>query len=404
MNAPGKFLAVFAVKSASRCFAILCLVTLSLGGVARASVVVFANRADRPVTFVVDQAVRRTFTLESGALLPVAVLPTGEVAVTFESDGHALNYALDLDSAYYFHTTELGGVNLQQIGIPRRIPVEATDVTAAMTADGARRKLPSLARIPVKLLVDDDERMTRQQWEARLRNRLAAASKIFERTCRVRFEAVEVATWDSDNRTTDFLRSMAEFEHEVKPTARLMIGFTSQYENVTGPTRLGGTRAAFYPYILLREWGRFFTEPERLEILVHELGHYLGAIHSAEPTSVMRPMLGDRRSRLKSFRIDFDPVNALAMYLVGEEYRARGNIRKLTELSLPTRRKLFNIYAEIGRTLPNDPASAQYLALLGDVSLQGEAVRARFDGDRLINPIVKPRNAPERLPLEVEPR
>lgn len=346
---------------------------------AQASVVMFSNRAAQPVTFTVDQAIRRTFTLKQGELLPVAVLPTGEVRVEFESAGNPIGYELDIDSVYFFHDTELGGINLQQIGIRQRIEVEPTDITAAMTDQGERRRIPSLATIPVKLMVDDDEKRSREQWEAVLRNRLQRASQVFERACRIRFEVVEVGTWVSKDDVTEFHRSLAEFEHKVLPNpARLVIGFTSQYDGTVGQTHLGGTRGAFYPYILIREWTRYVSESERLEVLVHELAHYLGAVHSPEVDSVMRPVLGDRRSRRKDFRIDVDPVNALALYLIGEEYRARGNIRKLTELSLPTRRKLYNIYAEIRTALPRDPAPAQYMSLLGDITYKSEHVRQQF--------------------------
>jgi hypothetical protein len=68
--------------------------------------------------------------------------------------------------------------------------------------------------------------------------------------------------------------------------------------------------------------------------------------------------------------------------LIGEEYRARGNIRKLTELSLPTRRKLYNIYGEINQTAPHDPAAQQYMSLLGDLSHKSEQVRQQFISPR----------------------
>ena len=46
-----------------------------------------------------------------------------------------------------------------------------------------------------------------------------------------------------------------------------------------------------------------------------------GAVHSPEPTSVMRPILADRKALAKRFLIVFDPVNALAMNVVAEEIR-----------------------------------------------------------------------------------
>ena len=43
-------------------------------------------------------------------------------------------------------------------------------------------------------------------------------------------------------------------------------------------------------------------------IFWHELGHFLGSVHSPEADSVMRPVLGDRQSRSVKFRVGFDPV------------------------------------------------------------------------------------------------
>lgn len=341
---------------------------LPAGGVAQASVVVFANRSSSPVLFTVSQGVDRSFKLSPGDTLPIAMLPLAAIKVRFKSGDSEVDQPVRVDSAYAFRNADTGGVNLQWIEVRPRVGVDPGDVTAAQTASGERRKLPSLVKIPVKILVDDDERMSRKKWEERLRNRVAAASKILEKACRIGFEVVAVDTWDTDDDVKDYNRALAEFEHEVLPNpARLAIGFTSQYEDKNGLTNLGGTRASFYPYILLREWPRFHSEPERLEVLVHELAHYLGAVHSPDPDSVMRPVLGDAKARKKSFHVAVDPLNTLALYLIGEEYRARGNLRRLMELTPATRRRLFNIYSEIGAGLPDDPAWSQYIGLLGNV-------------------------------------
>jgi hypothetical protein len=101
-----------------------------------------------------------------------------------------------------------------------------------------------------------------------------------------------------------------------------------------------------------------------LELLVHELGHHLGAAHSPEVDAVMRPLLADRQSRAKKFIIRFDPLNTLAMNLVAEEVRDRG-IRQFNDLTLPTKQKLRAIYAEIDKALPDVPAARIYLLRLG---------------------------------------
>ena len=128
--------------------------------------------------------------------------------------------------------------------------------------------------------------------------------------------------------------------------------------------RLGGTYGPFQSHILIREWAQHISEAERLELLIHELGHHLGAVHSPEPDSVMRPILGDRQARCAAFPIRFDPVNTLAMYLVGEEIRIR-HVHSFARMSTPTKMRLRQIYTVLSQALPSDPAAAKYLDLLG---------------------------------------
>src|SRR3954465_15283794 len=98
-----------------------------------------------------------------------------------------------------------------------------------------------------------------------------------------------------------------------------------------GRIHMAGTRGPLHAHILVREGSPEINEAERLEFLVHELGHYLGAAHSPELTSVMRPVPGDNRAGTTGFRIEFDPVNTLTMAMVGEEIR-RSNVTKVSEL------------------------------------------------------------------------
>jgi hypothetical protein len=74
----------------------------------------------------------------------------------------------------------------------------------------------------------------------------------------------------------------------------------------------------------------------------------------------MRPVLGDRQARAKTFRIALDPVNALAMSVIGEEVCDRG-ITSFAQLSEPSRAQLEAIYSTLAEALPNDPAAPTYL-------------------------------------------
>ena len=104
-------------------------------------------------------------------------------------------------------------------------------------------------------------------------------------------------------------------------------------------------------------------EWDRREVLVHELGHFLGATHSPEATSVMRPQLGDSQSRPWGFRIDFDPLNTLAVYLLAEELRFR-KLVALPQLSTGTAIRLRQLYRVAAESMPEDPGANRLLRMM----------------------------------------
>jgi hypothetical protein len=239
------------------------------------------------------------------------------------------------------------------------VPIVPRDAKEAAPRQAAR-----VATVTVKICVDDEEAARDEIWKKRLADRLAAASAIVEKSSGVRFAAVEFARWDSNDDVRDFVRSLGEFEHEVDPgRARLAIGFCSQYEITRREVHLGGTRGPLHPYILVREWSRHIAEPERLEVLVHELGHFLGAVHSGDSASVMRPKLGDRRSRAVDFEIRFDDPNAQIMRLFGDEMRLRP-VRRLAELSDRAKADLLARYDALAKANPKDPAVKRHIELV----------------------------------------
>ena len=338
-------------------------------------VVVISNRTAEPLRFkATSTRSEQNLTLQPGDLTSIAC--QSPVVVRWSAGDQSGERELPVDAAYYFYRDPKSDeLRLEPIGLisgPDRPVAEEAPAEQAETAEtNSERRAGGMATFTVKLLADEEERASRKMWEARLRNRLKTASAVFEHYCRVRFETVAVETWKSNDAIADFEGSLADFRERIDlGPARLAIGFTSQYEVPEGRTHLGGTYGPLATHILLREWSQHLSEAERTELLIHELGHFLGAVHSLEADSVMRPMLGDKQAAAKKFRIRFDPLNTLAICLVGDECRD-ATITSLRDLSRPTRHRLTAIYRTLAELLPEDPAAPQYYLLLTQGELAG---------------------------------
>ena len=343
---------------------------------AEADVFVLANRTRQPVHFKLscDGQILEPPALASGAATSFAW--RGATKLAFLGKASSDEAALAANSVYFFYEDPAtGALSLKEIGLSdaaevlSRLPGRAAPRQPADTGDPEKPPAAKTApqkgprKIAVKLLVDEEERAARPVWEARLRKRLADASRVFEEHCGLGFEPAAVDVWRSSDRLRDFEQSLAEFEQQVSPApAEIAIGFTSQYQLPEGRTDLAGTRGPLRPHILIREWSQHVSEPERLELLIHELGHYLGAVHSPESDSVMRPLLADRQALARSFNIGFDPLNTLAMALVAEE-RSQRKLKSLSELRPQARKRLEDVYLTLLEAMPEDPAAAQFFAL-----------------------------------------
>ena len=322
-----------------------------------ADVFVLANRTRQTLDIRVSPEAKQPYSvrLASGQVRPL--YSDSRLHIAFRGDTRRGGYDLDANSAYFFGVSSRGAIGLRRIGLG------GDETTAQGRPLEGDPSLSAVATINVALYVDEEEPLRRPLWEKKLRDRVAAASERLELFAGVRLRVVDVDVWQSSNDKTKFEETLAEFEKRINPSpARLAIGFTSQYELPRGRTHLGGIRGPLGTHILLREWSARVSERERLELLLHELGHFLGATHSPEPNSVMRPVLGDRKSRRKDFVIQFDPVNALVIAMVGEEIRRNG-VQRFSQLSRGSKVRLRQIYGALGQTMPDDSSTKRFKTL-----------------------------------------
>ncbi len=254
---------------------------------ASAAVAVISNRTPDEIAFsvvVTDPSTNHSqptpYKIGSGELT-IVPLPRGTTAKLISD---AVQRDIQADAAYYFGLLPSGKVDLDHIGVgdmPAPTPAELSNPPPKIshTPDDPNRT------ITVKIFVDEKEPSKPAVWQRRLRERVADASEILERTCGIRVKVVATGTWNSDN-LAKFDDAVDDFARKADPgEARIAIGFTSQFQIVKGRTHLGGTRGPMNNHILLREWSQYVSEPERLELLVHELG----------PFPRRRPQLGTRQ-------------------------------------------------------------------------------------------------------------
>ncbi len=344
-----------------------CLLTMPLS----AGVVVVQNFTPGKISFLAQSSDgrRSQYTLTR---TDVAAIPTeGPVTIVLGEGTAAVVRQAPLNSILYLGLRD-GKPDLIRVPLPgdEDKPASAAPEPAPITAPPEHPqpqpppKVPGVYKIPVAILVDTADVRARAVWEKKLRKRLDDASDIFEHHCRVRFEVVSTGTWKSNLDIRSFDEALNDFAQKVQPgKARVAIGFTSRYDWLQDESHLGGTHGSLGQHVLIREGVRV-SEPERLEVLVHELGHFLGAAHTADQSSVMRPKLGDRRSTAKSFRIGFDAYNTLVINLVAEEMQTR-HIWTASILSPEAKTAVRGAYMALAKSIPNDPVSTSSVESLG---------------------------------------
>jgi hypothetical protein len=331
---------------------------------APAAVLTIGNMSQKTVTFKlssVGQGQELEVSLEPGEhrLFQVARTPV----IAYESAGKAARFQLDPYTPYVFAPAG-DGFGLQGIELAGTMPA-TDDIPATAPSD-------AVYTVKVKLFGGDGDVRSNELWEKLFRERFASVTETFEKQCRVKFEVVGSAEWTSDPAAKLPAELLKDFASKVPASADyLSVGFTSRtllnkgQELAKTPEQLiqaGCLRGPLGRHLLLREYITR-SESARLEMLIHELAHHLGAVHSQDLNTSMRVNVLDGRSDRKEVRAGLDPLNLLVVGIWVEQLRG-GKVRGPSDLSEVTRQRLNVLYKTLQNVYPEDTLPTAFIAVL----------------------------------------
>lgn len=376
---------------ALRYFPLLLVATLVAGRSATAAVVVLKNQSARTVQCTIEGGWNQSQRVSIAPTRLIVVPAPGKLRLTLE--GEKTEPCSLVPNAIYQFIGEPVELKPMTFGQP---PINGWNASERPAAP------PAPVVVPVKVLAEATQFEKKADWEPAIRRQLAAASQILEMHCGVRFDLVATGTWTATAPATVAKRLRDEFCEKVDPSPGwLAIGLAQHYRAEYPSQRQELARGSekdrgpFFSHLMLPSTGKNFSEEQQLEQLVHDLGHWLGAVHSDQADSVMfppqlQPADGDG---------NFDPINALVLNLYADELRA-GNRRSVEAMPRPVREHLQAVYLEMAMRLPADRDIPRYADLVREPVLPAVRYVAQWtDGARTVSDTVAPwsetRSAPK---------
>lgn len=329
--------------------------TLLLATPSAAAVLVLGNFSKDEVAVTVTDPSGKPQTVKLTAFQVLPVTVSGPADLTFPTTDGKKSLRLDPYNAYALSPDRDAGLKVVGIELPGK-PHE--DDAKPEPKPAARPVL----KVPVTLLVDDGDPRTDRVWQPLAKARLETAAAAIEAHCGVKFEVTNYATWKIDPTATDMASMLVDFQRAVKlKPGHVAIGWTYRQTPARDET-VGATGGAGASHVLLRD-GRPKDETEKAEVLAHFLGQTLGAVHSPDAGSVMRPRLGDGFALSKGYKMRFDPLNTLVMNLWADEFR-KGPGRKVADFSAASKARLIRVYGALHNETPRNPAPERYIKIL----------------------------------------
>jgi hypothetical protein len=333
-----------------------------------AAVVVIANQSDKTVDLSLGPLWGQTksFSLVAGKTIRVPV-PDAVQIVFHASKTNVVQRLLPPNTVQIFTASE-SQRELKQVGFSRSPGMPWLQEKGSGP--------PEPAVVPVKILADKE---ASGGWESRLAGQMAAASQFFETWAGVRFSVAAVDAWQPEGDRRELAQLDDDFRRKITPEpARLAIGVSGRLK-VGDPASLADLdRQPLFAHLVLPDVQQGFTAEDQLKLLIHELGHYLGAVHSSQSDSVMQSKYFEKQAGAPAV----DPVNVLVMSLIGDEIRSRPT-RSLASLPRSTRQYLHAIYVQRAQA-DHQPQASQFASLVEETVAHALRYTARWvDGSQL---------------------